>query len=105
MHMTRKMLEFELGRYKRKVADQQNEIKKLKADIEGYEDSQEGLFAMMTAIVEQANGVTVSRDRINEIVENNVHTIVDWDADARTYTLRVLGGEADGEGEEACKQG
>jgi arginyl-tRNA synthetase len=100
------MLEFELGRYKKKVADQQKEIQKLKADIEGYEDSQYGLFAMMTAIVEQADGVTISRDRINEIVENDLQTIVDWNADARTYTLRVWGGETDGEGEtNACEQG
>jgi hypothetical protein len=97
MHMTRKMLDFELGRYKKKVADQQKEIQKLKAEIEGYQDSQDGLFAMMTAIVEQANGLTISRDRINEIVEDGVHAVVDWNADDRTYTLRVPGGEVDGE--------
>ena len=64
MHMTRKMLEFELGRYKKKVADQQKEIQKLKADIVGYEDSQDGMFAMMAAIVEQAGELTISQARI-----------------------------------------
>ena len=97
MHMTRKMLEFELGRYKKKVADQQKEIQKLKGDIEGYEDSQYGLYAMMTAIVEQANGMTISRDRINEIMEEGLHAVVDWNQEAMTYTLRVPGGETDGE--------
>lgn len=97
MRYTRKMLEYEYGRYQKKVADQQKEIEKLKAEIEGYQDSQDGLFAMMTAIVEKANGLTISRDRINEIVEEDVHAVVDWNADDRTYTLRVPGGETDGE--------
>ena len=97
MHMTRKMLEFELGRYKKKVADQQKEIQKLKADIAGHEDSQDGMFAMMAAIVEQAGGLTISQERISAIMEEGTQTIVDWDKDAMTYTLRVPGGDSDGE--------
>lgn len=100
MRLTRKVLEYEHGLYKKKVADQKKEIAKLKEAIAGYEDSQDGMFAMMTAIVEQANGVTISRDRINEIIEEGLHAIVDWNHEARTYTLRVPGGEPDGEEDE-----
>ena len=95
--MTRKNLELELGRYKKKVEDQQKEIKRLKQDIAGYEDSQEGMFAMMTAIVEQAGELTISQERISAIMDENLQTVVDWDKGAMTYTLRVLGGEMDGE--------
>ena len=46
MHMTRKMLEFELGRYKKKVADQQKEIQKLKADIVGSSYVKRNLYGL-----------------------------------------------------------
>ena len=97
MHMTRQMLELELGRYKKKVADQQKEIQKLKTDIAGYQDSQDGMFAMMAAIVEQAGRITISQERISDIMAEGLQTVVEWDKDAMTYTLCVPGGEVDGE--------
>lgn len=104
MRLTRKVLEYEYGRYQKKVADQQKEIKRLKEEVAGYEDSHDGLFAMMTAIIEQANGMTISQDRINEIMEEGLHAVVDWNQESRTYTLRVPGGETDGEGEENASE-
>ena len=91
MHMTRKKLDFELGRYKRKVEDQQKEIRQLKEQIAGYENSQDGMFAMMAAIVEQAGEVTIAQKRINEILEEDRQTIVQWDQEQMTYTLRMPG--------------
>lgn len=108
MHMTRKKLDFELGRYKRKVEDQQKEIRQLKEQIAGYENSQDGMFAMMAAIVEQAGEVTIAQKRINEILEENRQTIVQWDQEQMTYTLRMPGGEMDVEKEDeqpTCEQG
>ena len=91
MHMTRKKLDFELGRYKRKVEDQQKEIRQLKEQIAGYENSQDGMFAMMAAIVEQAGEVTIAQKRINEILEEDRQTFVQWDQEQMTYTLRMRG--------------
>lgn len=108
MHMTRKKLDFELGRYKRKVEDQQKEIRQLKEQIAGYENSQDGMFAMMAAIVEQAGEVTIAQKSINEILEEDRQTIVQWDQEQMTYTLRMPGGEMDVEKEDeqpTCEQG
>lgn len=96
MHYTRKMLEVDLGKYKKKVADQQKEIQKLKETIAGYEDGQDGVFAMITAVVEQVGEVTISREGISEILEEGRHTIVEYDAETGTYKLRKMGGETDG---------
>ena len=38
---TQKNAEYELGRYKKKVEDQQQEIQRLKADAEGYRQLQD----------------------------------------------------------------
>ena len=88
---------YELGRYQKKVADQEKEIRQLKEDIAGYEDSRSGVFAMITAVVQQAGEVTIAREAINDILRNNVQTMVSYDHEARAYTLRIAGGESDGE--------
>ena len=89
-------LSHELGRYKRKVADQSKEIRKLKETIEGYEQREDVSLAMIAAVVEQVGNVTIGRDRITEIIRDRVHVIADYDADKRAYALRMMGGETDG---------
>ena len=93
MTMTRKKLEFELGRYQKKVADQQKEIEKLKKQIVGHEDAQAGLFAMIAAVVQRSGEVTITRDEISEIMGEGRHALVSYDAENRAYTLRMPGGE------------
>lgn len=93
----KKGADYELGRYQKKVADQQKEIQQLKEAIEGYENSQSGVFAMITAVVQQVGEVTITREAINEILRNSVHTLVTYDAENGSYTLQMPGGESDGE--------
>ena len=93
----KKGADYELGRYKKKVEDQQKEIQQLKEAIEGYENSQSGVFAMITAVVQQVGEVTITREAINEIIRTGVQTQVRYDHEAGAYTLRVAGGESDGE--------
>ena len=95
MTMTRKKLEFELGRYQKKVADQQKEIEKLKKQIVGHEDAQDGIFAMITAVVQKVGEVTITRDEINEVIEERRQALVSYNDENRAYTLRVAGGEKD----------
>jgi len=91
-----KKLRYELGRYQKKVNDQSEAIKKLQETIAGYAEREDVNYAMITAVVEQTGAVTIGRDRISEILNDSIHTIVDYDADKRTYTLRLMGGETDG---------
>ena len=89
-------LSHELGRYKKKCADQHKEIEKLKEQIAGYEQITDVNHAMIAAVIEQTGSVSFARQRITEIIKDCVHVIVDYDADSMAYTLRMMGGETDG---------
>ena len=91
-------LSHELGRYKKKCADQQKEIQKLKETIEGYEQREDINMAMIASVIEKTGNITLDRDRISEILKDRVHVAVDYfsDGNQRTYTLRLMGGETDG---------
>ena len=96
-------LSHELGRYKKKVADQAKIIKELQETIAGYEQREDVNLAMIAAVVEQVGNVTIGRDRITEIIRERVHVIADYDADKRTYALRMMGGDKDEkEGSPSC---
>lgn len=96
MRLTRKMLEHEYGRYQKKVADQQKEIAQLKEDIGGYEQKQDIIFAMVAAVVEQSGTITIRRDDMNRILEDDVQVRVEYDEENKAYTLLLAGGETDG---------
>ena len=85
-----KKLRYELGRYQKRAADLSKAIKELQATIQGYIEREDINYAMITAVVEQTGAVTIGRDRISEIMEANLHTMVDYDADKRAYTLRLM---------------
>ena len=93
-----KQCKYELGRYQKRATDLSKAVKELQETINGFMEREDVNYAMITAVVEQTGAVTIGRDRISEILNDSLHTIVDYDADKRTYTLRMMGGETDGKG-------
>ena len=98
--------EYELGRYKKKVEDQQKEINKLREEIAGYKQSVDLSFAMVTAAVLQAGELTINREELNRIMQERAFAYGSYDEVAMTYTLRAQ--EVSGNGSEeaaASEQG
>lgn len=90
-----KQCKYELGRYQKRSEDLSKAVKELQETIQGFIEREDVNYAMITAVVEQTGAVTIGRDRISEILNDRIHTIADYDADKRTYTLRMMGGEKD----------
>ena len=97
-----KALKHELGRYRKKVTDQSEAIKKLQETIAGYVQREDVNMAMIAAVIEQTGPIAIGRDRISEILDEEIHVVVDYDADNRTYTLRMMGGDTDGGEDSSC---
>lgn len=93
-----KQCKYELGRYQKRAADLSKVVKELQETIEGYTQREDINMAMIAAVIEQTGPVAIGRDRISEILDDDTHVVVDYDADKRTYTLRMMGGETDGKG-------
>ena len=88
---------YELGRYQKKVADQEKEIRDLKDQIDGYQQMADINQAMVAAIVEATGPVTIRQEDINRILQERRHVQVTRKADG-TYLLTMwAGGESDGE--------
>ena len=92
-----KQAEYELGRYKKKVADQQTEIKRLREEAAGYQQSIDMSFAMVTAVVEHAGEVTITQEELSRIFRDERLAVVSFDGDRMAYTLRVEVSDKDGE--------
>ncbi len=81
----------------KKIADrQQKEIEKLREAVEGYENGQDGIYAMIAAVVQKVGTVTITRDEINEIVRDGRRPRVSVDVETWRYTLSMED-ESDGE--------
>lgn len=89
--------EYELGRYKKKAADQEKEIQELKEQITGYQQVEDIKNAMIAAIVAATGPVTIYQADISRILQEQRHVAVDFNAEDGSYLLRmVAGGETDG---------
>lgn len=91
----RQVMEYELGRYKKKVEDQQKEIKELKEQIDGYQEMLDICNAMVTAAVKEVGTMNITQEAINAILESGRFAVGSYDAVTRVYTLEVRsdGGE------------
>lgn len=79
-------------RYWQRLAEKRKEeIQRLTEAVEGYENGQEGIYAIITAVVRKVGSVTISREEINEIMRNGIKTEVHVDSDKWEYTLNVWG--------------
>ena len=91
--------EYELGRYQKKVADQEKEIRDLKDQIAGYQQMADINQAMVAAIVAETGPVTIRQEDINRILQERRHVQVTYRAEDQAYLLTMeAGGESDGEG-------
>ena len=102
----RKRAEYELGRYKKKVAQQQKVIDRLEEEITGYQQSIDMSYALVTAAVLQAGTLTINREELSRILQEKVYAVGSYDEESMDYTLRVQEVSGDGdEEEEPSEQG
>ena len=92
-----KQTTYELGRYKKKVQDQQKEIERLREEAVGYQQSIDMSFAMVTAAVMQAGGLTITQEELVHLIREERLAAVSYDAERMAYTLRVEVSEDGGE--------
>lgn len=85
-------------RWKKTADRQQKEIQKLKEAVEGYENGQDGIYAMIAAVVQQVGTVTITRDQINEIIQRGLRPLVSVNTETWAYALSM---EDESNGEEA----
>ena len=91
--------EYELGRYQKKVADQEKEIRDLKEQIAGYQQMADVNQAMVAAIVAETGPVTIRQEDINRILRQRRYVQVSYNTEDGSYLLTMkAGGETDGEG-------
>lgn len=88
----------ELERWKKTAENQRKEIQRLKEAIEGYENGQSGIYAMIVAVVQKAGTVTITRDEINEIIREGRQPRILLDTKTWTYTLSMEGQNDGNEG-------
>lgn len=93
----RQVMEYELGRYKKKVEDQQKEIKALREQIGGYEQVIDICNAMVTAAVKEAGTMNITKEAVNAILDSGNFAVGSYDALTGVYTLEVRG-----DGGETC---
>ena len=79
---------YELGRYMKKVADQEKEIRQLQETIESYESLIKANNAIVAAVVKVCGEVCVNQADINSALSEELGVITNYDAEARTYILR-----------------
>lgn len=80
--------EYEYGRYKKKVEDQQKEIRKLREDAEGWVQLLDANNALIAAIVDSVGGeLIVGQDGINRAVKGGLKALVRYDELKKEYTL------------------
>ena len=82
--------EKEYGKYKKKCERLMKKVKVLESKAEAYNQMERINLAMIGAVVQKVGEVTISRAAINDAVENSLPVICDYDAEAETYTLRLL---------------
>lgn len=106
MSMTRKEALYELGRYKKKVADQQKEIRQLRDKLK-MEDlkqlSNEAIVALMLLrLGADSTPCVIGHREVREAIRRYT-VLIDLDLEQETYSLRVEEKEANGhvEGAEA----
>ncbi len=92
-----KQTAYELGRYKKKVQDQQKEIERLREEAVGYQQSIDMSFAMVTAAVMQAGGLTITQEELVHLIQESRFAAVSYDAERMAYTLRAEVSEDGGE--------
>ena len=80
---------YELGRYKKKVADQQKEIDELRVSIVGYEQALLADDAIVAAVVKACGEVVVNQEDINSALKSELGVVTKYDEVSRTYTLRT----------------
>ena len=83
----RKQAEYELGRYKKKVANQQKVIDQLREEAVGYQQSIDMSFALVTAAVQHTG-------ELSRIFQKRRLAVVCFDEERMTYTLRMMQEEA-----------
>ena len=89
--------EYEQGRYQKKVADQEKEIRELREQIDGYQQMADINQAMVAAIVEATGPVTICQEDINRILRQRRHVAVTRKEDGSYLLTMEAGGETDGE--------
>ena len=77
----------EYGRYKKKVDDQQKAIREMEEQAQGWQDAIRGTHAIMVAILEVTGSVTVSMDRVRQLIAEGTVAPVHVDFEKREYTF------------------
>lgn len=93
--MAKTTAEYELGRYKKKVEDQQKVIADLRSQLQEVDWLMEANNAILAAVVKSCGEVSISQDDINAALESKLGMKLIPGAE-RTYTLRTAV-SADGE--------
>lgn len=101
----RKRAEYELGRYKKKVADQQREIDRLREECLGYQQSIDMSYALVTAAVLQAGELTIPREELSRVLHERNFAVGSYDEESMAYTLKVQEVSGDGREEGTSEQG
>ena len=95
--------EYELGRYMKKVEDQEKEIRELEMTVEGYVDALRADDAIVAAVVKACGEVVVSQEDINSALAAKLGVSTVYDIESRTYTLRTVV-KKDGEEQADCEE-
>lgn len=92
----RKKAEYELGRYRKKVQDQQKVIDRLREEAAGYQQNIDMSFALVTAAVEKAGELTITQEELTRMFRERRLAAVRYDPERMAYTLRVQEVSEDG---------
>lgn len=77
-------------RYWQRLAEKRKEeIQRLTEAVEGYENGQSGIYAMIAAVVQKVGTVTITRDEINEIIREGKQPRILVDTETWAYTLSM----------------
>lgn len=77
-------------RYWQRLAERRKEeIERLRDVVEGYEDGQSGIYAMIAAVVQKVGAVTITREEINEIIREGKQPRILLDPVTWAYTLSM----------------
>lgn len=100
----RKRAEYELGRWKKKVADQQKVIDQLHEEAVGYQQSIDMSFALVTAAVQHTGELTITQEELSRIFQERRLAVVSFDEERMAYTLRLMQEVSDDGGEEGTSE-
>ena len=77
-------------RYWKRLAERRKEeIQRLTEAVEGYENGQSGIYAMIAAVVQKVGTVTITRDEINEIIRTGKQPRILVNLETWAYTLSM----------------